>query len=266
MKDITWEMDEHFFFPNDLGAVTEVQSLKISPQWVSAETNNSKRLDGIYHFAVKVAFNDAEAATLQKGAYIEELDLEQNVGYFEYALPFAIDLPDTAGQLDGVKVSVEGQKSAVLDGGCQVKWHVRCQFEEHAAEQEIIVNKDDVPKQTAQLNPIPDVQVILPVPEMREVIINTEIQEVKESIAFEEQKEIVAMEEQKEILVMHEEKAETVVMREENEVAEIVDASKPPKQLESQMMSVPADDFYQELSEAYKVHQVIIPKAKENQS
>lgn len=278
MKDISWEMDEHFFFPNELGAVAEVQSLKISPQWVPVELDNSKRVNGIYHFAVEVAFNDTEEATLQKGTYIEELDFSNNVGYFEYALPFGIDLPDTAKQLDNVKVIIEGPQSAVFDGGCQVKWNVRCQYEEHAVEkienQEIVVKNIE---HKVELPAISETHEVTAFSETKEVTANSEtheavaISETKKMEEISEIEEVISISETKEVNVISEapvvsavaetrKVSETVVLKQVNEVAE------SPKQLEGQLMdSLPSDDFYRDLSEAYKVHQVITPKARENQ-
>ncbi|ATP41287.1 hypothetical protein CSE16_15160 [Solibacillus sp. R5-41] len=244
MKDISWEMDEYFFFPNHLGSVAEVQSLKISPQWVPVELDNSMRLNGIYHFAVEVAFNNTAEATLQKGAYIEELDFSDNVGYFEYALPFGIDLPDTAKQLDGVKVIIEGEQSAVFDGGCQVKWNVRCQYEDNVVEkidnQEILVFKDENDELELKINTL------------SETLEASAIQETYEANVIHETPEVNKVPEIAEV-------KETVVLNVVNEVAE------SPKQLEEQLMyTVPSDDFYHELSEAYKVHQIVIPKARDN--
>ncbi|MEK4426411.1 hypothetical protein [Solibacillus sp. FSL K6-1523] len=261
MKDISWEMDEYFFFPNNFGAVAEVQSVKISPQWVPMELDNSMRLNGIYHFAVEVAFNDGREATLQKGTYIEDLDLNDNVGYFEYALPFSIDLPDTAKQLDSVKVLIEGEQSAVFDGGCQVKWNVRCQFEDHVAEkidnQEIVVKNIE---QKVELPAISETHEVTTVTETEEV---TAISETHEVTAISETKEVNVSAESPVVSAVAEtrEVSETVVLKEVNEVAE------SPKQMEEELMyTVPSDDFYRDLSEAYKVHQVITPKARDNQS
>ncbi|MEG0386542.1 MAG: hypothetical protein RR587_02450 [Solibacillus sp.] len=268
MKDISWEMDEYFFFPNNLGSVAEVQSVKISPQWVPIELDNSMRLNGIYHFAVEVAFNEGAEAASQKGTYIEDLDFNNNVGYFEYALPFSIDLPDTAKQLDGVKVSIEGEQSAVFDGGCQVKWNVRCQFEDYVVEkidtQEIVVKNIE---QKVELPAISEIHEVAAISETQEVVAISETDEVA---VISETQEVAAISENKKVNVISETpvvsaKAETREVRETLVLNEINEVAESPKQLEGELMyTVPSDDFYRDLSEAYKVHQVITPKARDN--
>ncbi|MEG0471796.1 MAG: hypothetical protein RR588_05630 [Solibacillus sp.] len=268
MKDISWEMDEYFFFSSDLGSVAEVQSLKISPQWVPVELDNSMRLNGIYHFAVEVAFNDHSEATLQKGTYIEDLDFNNNVGYFEYALPFGIDLPDTAKQLDGVKILIEGEQSAVFDGGCQVKWNVRCQYEDHVVEQidneEISVMKDADDELEFKINALSETLDANAFQEAYEANIMQESNDLSETLEANKIQETYEAHVIQETHVANKipdiaKVKETVVLNEVYEVAE------SPKQVEEQVMhTVPSDDFYQELSEAYKVHQVVIPKARDN--
>lgn len=139
MKNISWEMEQVFHFPQVVGAVTDVQTVKIAPQWMHKQNEDSVQLDGVYHFAVNLAFEPTSEATLLEGIYIDELDFANNKGYFEYALPLAVDLPQVVQQPDRLRLSVADEKWTLVDGGgCKMNWTVSCKYEAEELVQEIV--------------------------------------------------------------------------------------------------------------------------------
>ncbi|KYG91634.1 MULTISPECIES: hypothetical protein [Metasolibacillus] len=129
MKTITWDMAEQFTFPVGLGAVEDVVTARVTPQWEQSDDGQSIRLTGIYHVTASVAFNPAQTVSQVHGTYIEHIDIEQSTGYFEYALPLEVDLP--ADKVTGpVELKVQDLKAVHDQASCQLVWQVTCNFAE----------------------------------------------------------------------------------------------------------------------------------------
>ena len=63
------------------------------------ETEDAVRLTGIYHIAANVSFSEEgnKSKMTEEAILIEDVDLDGQIGYFEYAVPLNIDLPSEAG-------------------------------------------------------------------------------------------------------------------------------------------------------------------------
>ncbi|WP_052344291.1 hypothetical protein [Bacillus ndiopicus] len=153
MKTITWDMAEQFTFPVGLGALEDVVTARVTPQWEQSDDGQSIRLTGIYHVAASVAFNPAQSVSQAHGTYIEHIDIEQSTGYFEYALPLEVDLP--ADKVTGpVELKVQNLKAVHDQASCQLVWQVTCAFtdqEEHKTVTTQVVKEELAEEITIQI-------------------------------------------------------------------------------------------------------------------
>lgn len=176
-----WEMTEVFTFPSMLGSVTEETSFKVEPNWQQEVSDDSILLKGVYVVKghVHFDFEPVEDAEKVEGVAIEHLDIENDKAYFEYAIPFSIDLPNE-GEAN-VKMKVIDPQVSILPGAnCRFTWQARCEIEKKAAivpETPPVAAKVEVNNVTKQ-----------PEEKLVEVQENKEIKEIKESL---ETKEIV---------------------------------------------------------------------------
>lgn len=137
MQNFQWEMMAQFIFPSHFGTVEEVISVDIKPRWQEIETGDSIRLAGIYHIMAVVRFNPSQTPRFSEGTFIEHIELDGNNGYFEYAIPFEVDLPREKLQpTDHPKVDIRDLSFFIFDGSnCLFKWEACCVLSEQADEQ-----------------------------------------------------------------------------------------------------------------------------------
>lgn len=128
MTIITWQMQEHFSFPAELGVPADMKMVRITPRWHKEELKESIRLIGIYHIAAHVQFTEGEAKE-GEGVFIDQLDVGETDSYFEYALPLEIDLAKDKARGD-VLLHVAEIDSTVDDGQTVVTWQMNCSYEE----------------------------------------------------------------------------------------------------------------------------------------
>ncbi|MEO4052111.1 hypothetical protein [Solibacillus sp. CAU 1738] len=133
MKTITWDMVEQFTFPVGLGAIEDVVSVQVTPQWEQSDDGQSIRLSGIYHVMASVQFNPVQQVEQVDGTYIEHIDIEQSTGYFEYALPLDVDLPSDK-VVGPITLAVNDIKTSSDAASCQFTWQVQCNYTDPQAE------------------------------------------------------------------------------------------------------------------------------------
>lgn len=134
MQNFQWEMMAQFIFPAQLGIVEEVISVDIKPRWQEVETEESIRLTGIYHIMAVVRFNPNETPRFSEGTFIEHIEFDGNNGYFEYALPFEVDLPrEKVEETKHPNINIEDLSFFIFDGSsCLFKWDACCVLNDQA--------------------------------------------------------------------------------------------------------------------------------------
>jgi len=136
VQNYNWDLRTQFVFPEELGIVEDVVSVDIKPRWQLIETEDCFRLVGIYHITSTVRFDPHELPEYSEGTLIEHLELNDNNGYFEYALPLEVNLPKEklpAGS--NPEITVDNIQHNVYDGSCAtVSWDVCCTISEEAVE------------------------------------------------------------------------------------------------------------------------------------
>ena len=120
-----WEVEEVFTFPLELGSVTEGKKINVQVNWEAQELMGVIHIRGIYHVTAKVRFGLERQGQLSAGTLIEHIDLEGDEGYFEYAIPFSLELPN--GQLKDLRV--EDIKTTCQDS-LHIAWQVICVYDE----------------------------------------------------------------------------------------------------------------------------------------
>lgn len=275
MPNINWEMMTQFIFPESVGIAEEVVSVTITPRWQKFETEESIRLNGIYHITATVRLNPEIQPVYREGTLIEHLDLNGDEGYFEYAMPLEVDLPREKVALGNEpELSVENISFFVYDGSCcTFKWDVLCHFEEpvegalfHVNREEESVSIDQVqsfeevtlqPKQSSkewETEKEPDVPVKVAVkePPLREIERNLASEALQhtelESTSFGPHIQIQPVKNSRYV-------REASIIRKEVEGS--IEKTKPLKKQQEytveEKWTEPSDtdDFYNELSESY---------------
>lgn len=90
----TWEEKEQFRFPKSFGIPKEVKNVTVTPQYELSEMEDSIQIVGIYHITCHVQFEEGEHAHHATSEFteIEDLDVQGEVGYFEYAVPMTVEI------------------------------------------------------------------------------------------------------------------------------------------------------------------------------
>lgn len=125
MEQVTWKVEERFTFPA-LGVATEPKTVTVTPQWQLEYDAVSVRLVGVYHITANLGFEVSnELAFDDNTIAVDDVDFDGSTGYFEYALPFTVDLPEQAG---APRLSVENVAVTFDDSSCVIGWDVSCQY------------------------------------------------------------------------------------------------------------------------------------------
>ena len=131
MKKVQWQMKENFVFPSSTGMPTGTEKLDVTPRFTIDRSTDNLRMTGIYHLAVNVEFDtevsresDVDSATL-----IDDVDVTGKLGYFEYAVPFNIDLPPEADDPLNL-VTLNPSHEVDNEGQLAIIWDVECTYKE----------------------------------------------------------------------------------------------------------------------------------------
>lgn len=131
MEPTQWTLTETFQFPAEYGKAVSAQEVKVTAGYTEHQTEDAVRLSGIYHVAARVAFDgEAQETALDSEAImIDDVDVQDKSGYFEYAVPLLVDLPTNAdGQLQ--TNVIDATASATEDGTLTVMWTVEAKVED----------------------------------------------------------------------------------------------------------------------------------------
>ena len=120
-----WEVEEVFTFPLELGCVKEEKKINIQVNWEAKKLMQVVHIRGIYHITAKVQFGLERQVQSNTGTLIEHIDLEGDEGYFEYAIPFNLELPN--GELKDLRV--ENIKTTCQES-LHIAWQVICVYDE----------------------------------------------------------------------------------------------------------------------------------------
>ena len=145
MKKVQWQMKENFIFPSSTGMPTGTEKLDVTPRFTIDRTSDNLRMTGIYHVAANVEF-EAEVSReseIDTATLIEDVDVTGNLGYFEYAVPFNIDLPPEAADPLNL-VTLNPSHKVDEKGQLEVIWDVECTYNE------VVVVPDQVAAEAAE--------------------------------------------------------------------------------------------------------------------
>lgn len=134
MTTRTWDVKEQFRFPQSFGVPKEIKNVAVTPQCEVTEKEDVIQIVGIYHITCHVKFEEGEHEHHATSEFteIEDLDVQGEVGYFEYAVPMSIEI--------GKDKLKEGSKPTVhvnhinskptQQMAIEVGWTVHCEYEE----------------------------------------------------------------------------------------------------------------------------------------
>lgn len=131
MEPTQWTLTETFQFPAEYGKAVSAQEVKVTAGYTEHQTEDAVRLSGIYHVAANVGFDGEgqEGALDSDAILIDDVDVQDKSGYFEYAVPLLVDLPTSAdGQLKATVI--DASASATDDGSLAVMWTVEAKLAE----------------------------------------------------------------------------------------------------------------------------------------
>lgn len=153
MKKLQWNMEEVFYFPESVGVPKDARLVKVKAGFTEKRSDDAVRLSGIYHIAAKVDFTEGQRSETipTEAIFVDDVELEGETGYFEYAVPLYIDLPPEVDhplhiEATDVKSTFDGQ------GSFTVAWNVNCTYGE--ASNDETANSETVSKATASNEPV----------------------------------------------------------------------------------------------------------------
>ncbi|MBE1554562.1 hypothetical protein [Sporosarcina limicola] len=140
MEKKQWEMQEDFIFPEQAGLPAGTESITVTPRFTEERTEDAVRLTGIYHIAADIEFEEGKRVEgyQDTAVLIDDVELNEKVGYFEYAVPLHIDLPpEVESPLQVVTTTVIGEPDG--QGAFSVVWNVECSYKQSVALDDPIV-------------------------------------------------------------------------------------------------------------------------------
>lgn len=148
MKEVKWQMKEQFTFPSKFGQPTSTEEVKVTPRFTEETVEGRPKLTGIYHLAVTVNFDKEETSKGETtdAVVIDDLDMKETTGYFEYAVPFNIDFPPEA--RDPVTIQTVKPSAEINNNQLAIIWEVACTYEEVGIHQQ--AEKIKTPKETSE--------------------------------------------------------------------------------------------------------------------
>jgi len=133
MEVKVWDVKEQFLFPASFGIPKDIKTVEVTPQYEQSETEDSIQITGIYHITCHVEFEEGEHEhhATSEFTQIEDLDVQGEVGYFEYAVPMSVEIskdkikPGFSPSLDVRRVHSKTTDHAAIE----IAWSVYCKYE-----------------------------------------------------------------------------------------------------------------------------------------
>ena len=127
MKKLKWNMEEVFYFPENVGVPKDARVVKVKAGFTEKRTEDAVRLSGIYHITAKLDFAEGERREEfpSEAVFVDDVELEEGTGYFEYAVPLYIDLPPETGHPLSIEAT-DVQSTFDGQGAFTVAWNVNC--------------------------------------------------------------------------------------------------------------------------------------------
>ncbi|MFD1203982.1 cell envelope integrity protein TolA [Sporosarcina contaminans] len=129
MKNIEWKMEEVFYFPPEIGLPKHTDTIRVKAGFTEKRSEEAVRLTGIYHIAAKIDFEEGQRAEdlSDSYVYIDDVELDGQKGYFEYAVPLHVDLP--AEVQAPLQLTAKDVKTTIDDQGAfKIVWNVNCSY------------------------------------------------------------------------------------------------------------------------------------------
>lgn len=150
MNQVNWKLQEVFYFPESFGVPTNAPRIEVKPQVEFQQVNGVCSLYGIYHIAANVAFQPGESQHHGTSEWIsiEDLDVNGENGYFEYAVPLFIELPPTYVHGNVMpKINLSDVNAHVTDEQTlKVEWNVTCEYDSYKPRESSSVEVYTIPE------------------------------------------------------------------------------------------------------------------------
>ena len=127
MKKLKWNMEEVFYFPENVGVPKDARVVKVKAGFTEKRSEDAVRLSGIYHITAKLDFTEGQRREEfpSEAVFVDDVELEGQTGYFEYAVPLYIDLPPETGHPLNIEAT-DVQSTFDGEGAFTVAWNVNC--------------------------------------------------------------------------------------------------------------------------------------------
>ena len=133
LEKVNWSFQENFYFPESFGTPTGTTLVEVKPRFEFQQKDGYCCLNGIYHISAYVAFEpgQCEHHGISDWVSIEDLEMNGEHGYFEYAVPHSIELPADYNQSQKVPEFTITQIDPIVtnDKTLQINWAVDCAYE-----------------------------------------------------------------------------------------------------------------------------------------
>ncbi|MFX3674572.1 MAG: hypothetical protein ACE3JQ_09010 [Paenisporosarcina sp.] len=174
MEKVNWSFQEVFYFPESFGTPTGTTLVDVKPRFEFQQNDGYCCLNGIYHISANVSFEPGvcEHHGVSEWVSIEDLEMNGENGYFEYAVPHSIELPPEYkhGQISP-EVSISDISPIVTnEKAIQIKWNVECTYEKDKVEELLTMESSSSSSSSVELiEPVSErLESLEPVSESRE--------------------------------------------------------------------------------------------------
>ena len=164
MNQVNWSLQEEFYFPKSFGVPCSTPRVEVKPQVEFQQSNGVCSLYGVYHIAANVEFQPGECEHHGTSEWIsiEDLDLNGESGYFEYAVPLFVELPPTYvhGNVQPEVHLSDVNAYVTEDRTLKVDWNVTCLYQPQPQESSSVESSYLIVLPDADEVPVVDVAVV----------------------------------------------------------------------------------------------------------
>ena len=159
MEKVNWSFQEVFYFPESFGTPTGTTLVDVKPRFEFQQNDGYCCLHGIYHISAYVTFEPGvcDHHGISEWVSIEDLEMNGENGYFEYAVPHSIELPPEykQGQVTPELLISEIQPIVTDGKALQIKWNVDCAYEKDKVEEPIQLESSSSSSSSSSVSILP---------------------------------------------------------------------------------------------------------------
>jgi hypothetical protein len=178
LENVNWSLQEVFYFPESFGTPKGTTQVKVRPQFEFQQNDGYCSLNGIYHISANVSFEPGvcDHHGTSEWVSIEDLEMNGESGYFEYAVPLSIELPPDYkhGNISPELSINDIQPFVTNEKALQIKWNVVCAYEK-------VIKVESLPEESSSSSSSSSSEAIVEAVDSQEFVQPFFLKDLKES-------------------------------------------------------------------------------------